>query len=61
VKKTNNTAPKFPIENPYRLALGCFNHRGVMDIKVVAVKKLVVGSQAAGCGSGPCLLTAVDS
>ena len=33
----------------------------VAYIKVVAVKKLVVGSQAAGGGSGPCLFTAVGS
>ena len=33
----------------------------VAYIKVVAVKKLVVGSRVFGSGSGSCLLTAVDT
>ena len=30
-------------------------------IKVVAVKKLIVGSRVVGSGSGSCLLTTVDT
>ena len=33
----------------------------VAYIKVVAVKKLVVGSRVVGSGSGSCLLTAADT